>query len=314
MIKSKDPPRHLTRRQVLKRLSALAGLAAIVPFRANATAAEQRKRKIPSSGEPIPVMGLGTARAFDVAGDEKSRASLREVVRLFVEHGGTMIDSSPMYGRAEDVVGDLAADLELDDALFYATKVWTTGREQGIEQMENSFRLLRTPVIELMQVHNLVDTQTHLATIRKWIAQKRIRYVGITHYTASAFDDLERLIRSETLDYVQFPYSIVNRQAEQRLIPAAADHGVAVIAHRNFEKGALFRKVRGKPVPAWTAEFDCRSWGNFFLKYLIGDPRVSNVIPATRKPKHLIDNMGAGLGRLPDAAMRRRMVRFFDAL
>jgi diketogulonate reductase-like aldo/keto reductase len=295
-------------------MSGLAGLAAIGPFSVSATAVEQRKRNIPSTGEPIPVMGLGTARTFDVAGDEQSRAPLREVVRLFVENGGTMIDSSPMYGRAEQVVGELASDLELQDVLFYATKVWTTGREPGIEQMGNSFRLMRTPVIDLMQVHNLVDTQTHLMTIREWIAQKRIRYVGITHYTASAFDDLERLIRSEQLDYVQFPYSIVNRQAEERLIPAAADHGVAVIAHRNFEKGALFRKVRGTPLPAWTTEFDCKSWGHFFLKYLIGDPRVTNVIPATRKPKHLIDNMGAGLGRLPDAAMRRRMVQFVEDL
>ncbi len=314
MMQSNDSPQNLTRRQALKRLSALAGLAVIGPFKVNATAAEQRKRKIPSSAESIPVIGLGTARTFDVAGDENSRAPLREVVRLFVEHGGTMIDSSPMYGRAEEVVGDLVSDLELDDALFYATKVWTPGREQGVEQMENSFQLLRAPVIDLMQVHNLVDTQIHLATIRDWIAQKRIRYVGITHYTASAFDDLERLIRSEKLDFVQFPYSIVNRQAEQRLIPAAADHGVAVIAHRNFEKGALFRKVRGKPLPAWTAEFDCNSWGHFFIKYLISDPRVTNVIPATRKPKHLIDNMGAGLGRLPDATMRGRMARFVEDL
>lgn len=314
MIQSKNSPRNLNRRQALKRLSGIAALTAIGSFRVNATVAEQRKRKIPSSGESIPVMGLGTARTFDVGDDEKTRAPLREVMRLFVEHGGTMIDSSPMYGRAEEVVGDLASDLAVRDALFYATKVWTTGREPGVEQMENSFRLMRAPVIDLMQVHNLVDTQTHLATIREWMARKRIRYVGITHYTASAFDDLERVIRSEKLDYVQFPYSIANRQAEERLIPAAADHGVAVIAHRNFEKGALFRKVRGKPLPAWTAEFNCKSWGHFFLKYLIGDPRVTNVIPATRKPKHLVDNMGAGLGRLPDATMRRRMVRFVEDL
>lgn len=310
----KDLPRNVTRRQALKRLSGLAGLAAIGPFAVNAAAAAQLKRAIPKSGEPIAVIGLGTARTFDVGGDEKSRGPLRDVLRLFVEHDGTMIDSSPMYGRAEEVVGDLVSDLSLARALFYATKVWTSGRQQGIEQMENSFRLMRTPVIDLMQVHNLRDTHTHLATIREWIAQKRIRYVGITHYTASAFDDLERLIKSERLDYVQFPYSIVNRRAEERLIPAAAEHGVAVIAHRNFEKGALFRKVRGKPLPAWTADFDCRSWGQFFLKYLISDPRVTNVIPATRKPKHLIDNMGAGLGSLPDAATRRRMVRLVEDL
>ncbi len=314
MKHSENSTHNLARRQALKRLSGLAALAAIGPVTVNAAAVEQRRRRIPSSGESIPVMGLGTARTFDVGGDEESRAPLREVLRLFVEHGGTIVDSSPMYGRAEKVVGDLASDLALHNALFYATKVWTTGREPGIDQMENSFRLMRTPVIDLMQVHNLVDTQIHLATIREWMARKRIRYVGITHYTASAFDDLERLIRSEKLDYVQFPYSIVNRQAEERLIPSAADHGVGVIAHRNFEKGALFHKVRGKPLPVWTGEFDCNSWGHFFLKYLIGDPRVTNVIPATRKPKHLIDNMGAGLGRLPDATMRRRMARFIEDL
>ncbi len=314
MMQTNKSPRNLGRRQALKRLSALAAWAVIGPYSVNATAAEQRKRKIPSSGEAIPVMGLGTARTFDVGSDEKSRAPLREVLRLFVEHGGTMIDSSPMYGSAEEVVGDLVSELELHGAVFYTTKVWTSGRAPGIEQMEKSFRLMRTPVIDLMQIHNLVDTQTQLATIREWVARKRIRYVGITHYTASAFDDLERLISAETLDYVQFPYSIVNRQAEERLIPAAADYGVAVIAHRNFEKGALFRKVRGKPLPAWATEIDCKSWGQFVLKYLIGDPRVTNVIPATRKPKHLIDNMGAGLGRLPDASMRRRMAQFVDDL
>ncbi len=314
MMQSKDLPQNLARRRALKRLSGLAALATIGPLPVNADKAEQRLRTIPSSGEAIPVVGLGTARTFDVGGGEKSIAPLREVLRLFVAHGGTMVDSSPMYGRAEAVVGDLASDLALHDALFYATKVWTSGREQGIAQMEDSFRLMRTSVIDLMQVHNLVDTRTHLATIREWIAGKRIRYVGITHYTATAFDELERLIKSEQLDYVQFPYSIVNRHAEERLIPAAADHGVAVIAHRNFEKGALFRKVHGKTLPAWTAEFDCATWGQFFLKYLIGDPSVSNVIPATRKPEHLIDNMGAGLGRLPDAAMRRRMARFIADL
>ena len=314
MIIKDDHPRSLMRRQVLKQLSALAGLIFISPLNVQAKATEQRERIIPSSGETLPVMGLGTARTFDVGNVLGVLAPLREVMRLFVEQGGRLVDSSPMYGRAEAVVGDLVADLGIGDKLFYATKVWTTGRLQGIEQIESSFRLMRTPVIDLMQVHNLVDTQTQLTTIRERMKEKRIRYVGVTHYSSGAFDELEQLMREEKIDFVQVPYSIANRAAEKRLIPAAADQGVALIAHRNFEKGRLFQKVRGKPLPKWADEFDCQSWGNFFLKYLIGDPRVTSVIPATRKPWHLTDNMHAGLGRLPDDKLRRRMVRLIDEL
>ena len=304
----------ITRRQALRCLGGLAGLAALAPLGVGAEPSGQRTRIIPSSGERLPVVGLGTARVFNVGADPRARAPLLEVMRRFVEHGGRVVDSSPMYGAAEQVVGDLARKLRMGDQLFYATKVWTTGREAGMAQMETSFRLMQTQVMDLMQVHNLVDTQTHLQTIRDWMEQGRIRYVGITHYTASAFDQLEQLLQEEKLDYVQFPYSIANRDAERRLIPMAADLDVAVIAHRNFEAGALFRKVRGKQLPAWAGEFDCHSWGNFFLKYVIADARVTNVIPATSKPKHLVDNMRAGLGRLPDETTRRRMVRLIEDL
>lgn len=282
--------------------------------RASGTGKGILMRSIPSSGEQIPAVGLGTARTFNTGARGDELAPLEEVVRAFVEQGGTMVDSSPMYGQAERVVGELVSRLGVADRVFYATKVWTTGKSAGLAQMEDSFRLMATDRIDLMQVHNLTDTRTQLGSIRELMDAGRVRYAGITHYTASAFGDLENWIRKERLDYVQFPYSIANRAAEGRLLAAAADHGVAAIAHRNFEKGSLFRKVKGTALPDWAAEFDCRTWGNFFLKYVLGDPRITNVIPATTKVKHLNDNMNAGTGKLPDQAMRRRMVEFMEAL
>ncbi|MGA8258659.1 MAG: aldo/keto reductase [Arenicellales bacterium] len=275
---------------------------------------EQRTRVIPSSGESIPVMGLGTARTFDVALTESSLAPLREVVRLFVDRGGKMIDSSPMYGRAEEVVGRLVSDLGVHDEIFYATKVWTRGQQAGMDQMNQSFARLRTSFIDLMQVHNLTDTATQIRNIRKLQGEGRVRYIGITHFSTGAFDELEAWMRKEKLDYVQFPYSIVDRTAEKRLLPAARDLGVATIAHRNFENGRLFSRIKGVALPHWAAEFDCASWGNFFLKYLIGEPGLTNLIPATSEARHLTDNMNAGLGRIPDAAMRARMVKFIESL
>lgn len=259
-------------------------------------------------------MGLGTSRVFDVGRDADALSPLREVMRLFVERGGAMVDSSPMYGKAERVVGDLVTSLGIADRIFFATKVWIEGEQAGNEQMQDSFRLMGTEHIDLMQVHNLVDTKTQLRSIRRLIDSGRIRYVGITHYTPSAFGDLESWIKTERLDYVQFPYSIASRQAEKRLLAVAADHGVAAIAHRNFERGRLFARVKGKSLPEWTKEFDCDSWGNFFLKYVIADPRITNVIPATRKRKHLMDNMNAGLGQLPDSRQRKKMIAYFESL
>ena len=287
-----------------------------IPVLPSATAqtSTQRQRVIPSTGEKIPVVGLGTARTFDVGWGENVLAPLMKVMRLFVERGGTMVDSSPMYGRAERVVGDLVSSLDISDRIFFATKVWTRGKQEGLEQMENSFQLMATSRIDLMQVHNLVDTRTQLKSIRDLIERKKVRYIGITHHTPGAFDELESWLKKEKLDYVQFPYSIVNRQAESRLLPVAAEYGVATIAHRNFERGRLFGKVLGKKVPEWAKEFDCDTWGNFFLKYIIGHPNITNVIPATKKSKHLIDNMNAGLGRLPDSGQRKKMVAYVERL
>ena len=274
----------------------------------------QRLRTIPSSGEKIPVMGLGTARTFNVGKSEEALAPLMDVMRFFVQRGGTMVDSSPMYGRAERVVGDLVSNLGIADRIFFATKVWTRGKRQGRDQMQDSFRLMATDHIDLMQVHNLVDTRTQLKSIRDLIEHDKVRYIGITHHTPGAFDELESWIKKEKLDYVQFPYSIVNRQAEARLLPVAAEYGVATIAHRNFERGRLFGKVLGKPLPDWAKEFDCETWGNFFLKYVIAHPHITNAIPATKKTKHLIDNMNAGLGRLPDVELRKKMIAYVERL
>lgn len=296
-------------------LTAVAG-SLVLPWseRAYSTGEDQLMRTIPSSGEKIPALGLGTARTFDTGASGADLAPFKDVMRAFVERGGTMVDSSPMYGQAERVVGELVSSLNIADQVFFATKVWTRGEAAGKAQMEDSFRLMATDHIDLMQVHNLTDTRTQLKSIRKLVGQGRVRYVGLTHHTPGAFDDLESWIMKEKLDYVQFPYSIASRQAEDRLLAAAADHGVAVIAHRNYEKGRLFHKVKGRALPDWAAEFDAASWGNFFLKYLLGDPRVTNVIPATTKVGHLNDNMNAGAGRLPDQAMRKRMVNYMEAL
>jgi diketogulonate reductase-like aldo/keto reductase len=272
------------------------------------------KRPIPRTGEPLPVAGLGTYQSFDAGNDTGQRESLTEVLRLFVQHGGALVDSSPMYGTSESVVGDLAGGLGITGRLFMATKVWTSGREAGIRQMEESMRRMKVARMDLMQIHNLVDSRTHTKTLQEWKASGRIRYMGITHYHSGAYADLERHLKTREFDFVQFNYSMAEREAEARILPLAQETGTAVIVNRPFAQASLFARVRGKELPAWAAEFDCKSWGQFFLKYILGHPAVTCVIPATSKPHHLVDNMGAGIGRLPEAAMRKRMVEFLDKL
>jgi diketogulonate reductase-like aldo/keto reductase len=263
-------------------------------------------RAIPSSGETIPAVGLGTWQAFDVA-EPARRGPQREVLGRFVELGGRVVDSSPMYGAAEAAVGDLAADLGVRDRLWLATKVWTTGRAAGVEQMERSLRLLRGKRLDLLQVHNLVDWQTHLATLRDWKDAGRIRYLGVTHYSAAGHDALERVMRSEQLDCVQLNYSALEPAAERRLLPLARDRGVAVLVNRPLAQGALLSRVRGRRLPPWAADVDCTSWAQLFLKWILAHPAVTCVIPATSRVAHLDDNMQGGRGRLPDAATRRRI-------
>jgi diketogulonate reductase-like aldo/keto reductase len=271
-------------------------------------------RPIPASGEMLPVVGLGTYQSFDVGGDASERGPLKEVLRLFVQQGGKLVDSSPMYGPSESVVGDLAAELGITGRLFMATKVWTSGRDAGIRQMEESLRRMKVERMDLMQIHNLLDWKIHLATLQQWKAAGRIRYIGITHYHSGAYAELERLMKTKDFEFVQFNYSIAEREAEDRILPLAREIGIAVIVNRPFAQASLFSRVRGKDVPAWAAEFDCQSWGPFFLKYILSHPAVTCVIPATGKPQHLVDNMMAGVGRLPDETMRRKMAVFMDGL
>jgi diketogulonate reductase-like aldo/keto reductase len=272
-------------------------------------------RAIPSTGEELPVIGLGTWPMFDVGADEASRQPLREVVTRLVDGGGAMIDTSPMYGRSEGVVGDIVAGLGLRGRVFLATKVWISGRQQGAAQMARSASLLKSPVVDLMQVHNLVDWRTQLATMRDMKAKGALRYIGITHYTSGALAELARILESEDgIDFVQCGYSLATREPETRLLPVCADRRIAVIVNQPFEQGRLFRQVRGKPLPVWAAEFDCESWAQLFLKYLLGDPAVTVVIPATDKPDHIEDNLKAGLGRLPDEKQREQVRRFWGSL
>ncbi len=301
----------ITRRAAV-RLLGTAAAATLLPARAVDAAGKTSPmllRTIPSTGEKIPVVGLGTWQVFDAGPSPNDREPLREVLRRFVELGGKVIDSSPMYGRAEAVAGELASELRLRDQLFLATKVWTSGRQAGIESMERSLTRLQTKRLDLMQVHNLVDVETQLATMRDWKEEGRIRYLGITHYVDSAFPEVEKILRREPLDFLQINCSIVDRKAEERILPLARDRGVAVLINRPFASGDLFARVRSRPLPDWTGEFDCKSWAQFFLKWILANEAVTCAIPATSKVRHLEDNMTAGVGRLPDEKMRQRMVQ-----
>jgi diketogulonate reductase-like aldo/keto reductase len=272
-------------------------------------------RPIPSTGEAMPVIGLGTFQAFDVAADEQARQPLRTVLREFTDAGARMIDSSPMYGRAEAVTGGLVAEMGLRPRVFLATKVWTSGREQGIAQMRRSAELMQAGVLDLIQIHNLLDWRTHLATLRDMKAKGQVRYIGITHYTTGSLPELARILDSETgIDFVQCGYSLATREAETRLFPTAAARGVAVIVNQPFEQGGMFHKLRGRALPGWAAEFDCTSWAQMFLKYIIGEPAVTVAIPATASPEHMADDLKGGLGRLPDARQREQIRRLWDTL
>ena len=313
-----DKTNRITRREAARLIGVgMAGAFWPVSASRGQTKAESSRmlmRAIPSSDEKLPAIGLGTWRVFDVDLMPDNRRQLEALLSLFVKLGGRAIDTSPMYGRAEQVIGDLTATLGIRDKVFLATKVWTRGKENGIKSMERSMALLRTKRIDLMQVHNLVDVNTHLATLREWKDEGRIRYLGITHYEAAAFANVEKIIRSEQLDFVQINYSVMERESEERILPLARQRGVAVIVNRPFGGGDLFSRARSQPLPDWAAEFDCRSWAQFFLKWIVANSAVTCVIPATDKPRHLEDNMQGGVGRLPDPKMRQRMVEFISGL
>ena len=285
-------------------------VAAAVAGRASGAGASEAllTRKIPSSGEDIPVIGLGTSGPFEVGESPAQRAPLKEVLEAFFAAGARLIDTSPMYSTAERVLGDLLTPA-MHERAFLATKVWTNGERAGIEQMTHSGELLKAPRLDLIQVHNLRDLQTQLTTLRKWKEAGRVRYIGVTHYTVASHEDLARVISREKLDFVQCNYSAGTREAKQRLLPLAAQRGVAVLVNRPFEDGELFERVRGKPLPAWAAEFDATSWGQVFLKFIAAHPAVTCIIPATGNVRHLQDNLGGGRGRLPDARQREQIVQ-----
>jgi diketogulonate reductase-like aldo/keto reductase len=259
----------------------------------------------------LPRIGLGTWQTFDVGNDPAARTPLREVLKLL---DGNIVDSSPMYGSAESVVGDLVAGLGIRKRLFMATKVWTSGREAGIAQMETSFKRLRVERMDLMQVHNLVDVEVHRHSLNEMKKQGRVRYTGITHYSASAYPEVERALKGAPWDFLQINYSLAEREAEERILPLARERGVRVIVNRPFGEGSLFRKVRGKSLPPWAAELAIASWAQYFLKWIVSHPAVTCAIPGTSKPEHMKDNLAAGFGPLPDASMRQKMQTYFDSL
>jgi diketogulonate reductase-like aldo/keto reductase len=304
----------ITRRQACRLLAA--GVLAGSQTRRSGAAEEKRMvtRRIPGRDEALPVIGMGSSNTFDVGSDAGQRAPLREVLQLFAGAGGSVIDTSPMYGRSEQVLGELIAELELRPKFWLATKVWTRGRSAGAAQIAESMRLLRTERLELLQIHNLLDWKEHVPTLRAMQDDGKLRYAGITHYRADAHDEVERVLRAERFDFLQINYSLAERDAERSLLPYCQERGIAVLVNRPFADGALFDRVRGEDLPPWAAEIGCSSWAQFFLRYAASHPAVTCVIPATAKPRHMQDNAAAGVTALPDADQRARMVEYFARL
>ena len=303
----------LQRRRLMLALAGCGAMALAGP-RFAAASPQANRKPIPSSGELLPVIGMGSWLTFDVGDNLRARAARTQVLQAFFDHGGALIDSSPMYGSSQEVIGHALAQLRNKSTLFAATKVWILGKGFGIRQMEDARRLWGVPRFDLMQVHNLLDWETHLETLKTWKAEGRVRHIGVTTSHGRRHDEMAQLMQSEPLDFVQFTYNILDREAEQRLLPLAAERRIAVIVNRPFQRGSLFDRVRGKPLPSWAAEFDCANWAQYLLKFVVSHPAVTCAIPATSRVDHMVENMGAGFGRLPDAAMRRRMVAHFERL
>ena len=306
----------MNRREFIKGGIALGAALALPDLDLFAQGMQLIQKKIPSSGESIPIIGLGTARRYEEIKTEAEKIPLRETIREFKELGGKVIDTSPSYGTAEAVVGEIVEGLKNRAGLFLATKVSLRdlGREAGIEQIEQSFKKLRTNRIDLIAVHNLRDTRTQLRTLREMKQAGRIRYVGITTSFENQYQEFEQTIKNETLDFIQVDYALDNRNADERIIPLAGDRGMAVMINLPFGRGRLFNAVQGKKLPEWTSEFDCKTWAQFFLKYIVSHPAVTCAVPGMAKAEYVVDNLGAARGRLPDAAMRRRMEKFIDGV
>ncbi len=306
-------PIRLSRRAFMGSLGLMTLGVAFTPRDILAMVSEPLKRAIPSSGERIPVIGMGTSRTFNVGSHPDEIERLADVLAIFFQQGGTVIDSSPMYGSAEMVVGRLLSQLN-PDGLFAATKVWIDGRQAGEDQMRRSMRLMGVEVMDLMQIHNLRDWRTHLETLQQWRSEGKIRYIGITTSHGRDHRELEEVMRTERLDFVQFSYNIEDRVAEERLLPLAADRGIATLINRPFQRGGLFARVKGQALPEWAGEFDARSWGQFFLKFILAHPAVTCIIPATSKAHHMKDNMGANFGRIPDSIERKKMIQYVQSI
>jgi len=306
----------MNRREFIKGGIALGAALALPDLDLFAQGMQLIQKKIPLSGESIPIIGLGTARRYEEIKTEAEKIPLRETIREFKELGGKVIDTSPSYGTAEAVVGEIVEGLKNRAGLFLATKVSLRdlGREAGIEQIEQSFKKLRTNRIDLIAVHNLRDTRTQLRTLREMKQAGRIRYVGITTSFENQYQEFEQTIKNETLDFIQVDYALDNRNADERIIPLAGDRGMAVMINLPFGRGRLFNAVQGKKLPEWTSEFDCKTWAQFFLKYIVSHPAVTCAVPGMAKAEYVVDNLGAARGRLPDAAMRKRMEQFIDGV
>ncbi|GGZ79407.1 aldo/keto reductase [Algibacter mikhailovii] len=307
--------KNMTRRDVL-RLSGLAGASLVIGPLLSSFNIETGMllRKIPMSNQLLPVIGLGTWQTFDVGNSEEESKVLTQVLVEMNRLGGRLIDSSPMYGNSEKVVGDLTQATRFSNDLFYATKVWTSGKEAGMKQMETSFKLMQRDKMDLMQIHNLVDWKIHVKTLKTWKAQGKIKYWGITHYTDSSHNELEKVIKSEQPDFVQFNYSILSRNAEKSLFETIRKYKTATLINRPFEQGNLFRMTKGKEIPTWAKDYDIYSWGQFFLKFILSNELVTCVIPGTSKPHHMIDNMTAGYGKIPDTKTREKMYSYLKKM
>ena len=296
-----------SRRTVLK----VVGVSSLIPSIAlQATDAKNymARRIIPSTGELLPVIGLGTSRVFDTNLSEKSLNPRKEIVKALLDHGGSLIDTSPMYGRAEEVTGKIAQDLKVNDRLFLATKVWIEGKEAGQIQMNASSKKLNKAVIDLMQIHNLLDWKTHIKTLYEWKEQGKINYIGISHFRSNAFNQIEKIITKERIDFAQFNYSLEEREAEKRLLPLCREKGVATLINRPFMRGKLFKAVARKKLPSWTYEYNVNTWSQFFLKFILANQAVTTVIPATSNPAHMIDNLIGGIGPIPEVGLQKKMV------
>ena len=309
MIKKQNP---ISRRAATKLLAVGTSSMLLNPFPKFDQNKTMQKRIIPSSGEAIPVIGIGTWQTFDVGPSKEERVPLKEVLKVLVENGGSVIDSSPMYGRSEKVVGELTTELKIKENIFEATKVWTTGQSAGIREMDRSMRLMQCAPMDLMQIHNLVDWQTHIQTLKKWKEAGKIRYIGATHYHQVGYAEMEKIMKTEPLDFIQINYNLQVQDAAERILPLAKDRGIAVLINRPYEGGALFRKTKNKAFPAWAAEFGAATWGQLFLKFILANPAVTCVIPGTAKPKHMQDNVQAGFGELPTSRHLGKMVKLLD--